>query len=187
MSTTRINELPAAASVNSGDFLAIDNTSGVSQKITAEQLLNVDPTLSVAGRPADAKATGDAISAEADARMAVGEEVSALNSAIETEATAREAADNELKSALAEDDVLFKLHAEEIDGTTQTVVYENGQIKRILHKYSNNDQLVRTDAYTFGDTQIVETRTLATGDTMTITTNLSTLQTTVQTILVPAV
>lgn len=93
----------------------------------------------------------------------------------------------DLKSALAEDDVLFKLHAEEIDGTTQTVVYENGQIKRILHKYSNNDQLVRTDAYTFGDTQIVETRTLATGDTMTITTNLSTLQTTVQTILVPAV
>lgn len=125
----------------------------------------------------------NAISAEASAREATD---TALNGSIIAEATAREAADDELKSALAEDDVLFKLHAEEIDGTTQTVVYENGQIKRILHKYSNNDQLVRTDAYTFGDTQIVETRTLATGDTMTITTNLSTLQTTVQTILVPA-
>lgn len=93
MSTTKINQLPAAASVNSGDYLAIDNTSGVSQKITAGQLVNVDPTLSVSGRPADAKATGDAIaaeqtareqavSAEAAAREAVGAEVSDLRSAL---------------------------------------------------------------------------------------------------------
>lgn len=93
MSTTRINELPAAASVNSGDFLAIDNTSGVSQKITAGQLVNVDPTLSAAGRPADAKATGDAISAETSAR----------EQAISEEAAAREAVGTEvenLRSAL---------------------------------------------------------------------------------------
>lgn len=68
MSTTKINELPAAAGVASNDYLAIDNTSGVSQKVTAAQLVNVDDTLSVAGRPADAKATGDAISAEATTR-----------------------------------------------------------------------------------------------------------------------
>lgn len=82
MSTTRINELPAAAGVASNDFLAIDNTSGVSQKITAAQLVNVDNTLSVAGRPADAKATGDAISEEAAARESVGTEVDELKSAI---------------------------------------------------------------------------------------------------------
>lgn len=93
MSTTRINQLPAAASVSGGDYLAIDNTSGVTQKITAGQLVNVDPTLSVSGRPADAKATGDAIaaeqtareqavSAEAVAREAVGAEVSDLRSTV---------------------------------------------------------------------------------------------------------
>lgn len=126
MSTTKINELPAAAGVASNDYLAIDNTSGVSQKITAAQLVNVDNTLSVAGRPADAKATGDAISAESAARQsadtslnnaivaetsareqAVSAEASAretadtaLNGAITAEATAREAADAELKSAI---------------------------------------------------------------------------------------
>lgn len=78
MSTTRINELPAAAGVASNDYLAIDNTSGVSQKATAAQIVNVDNTLSVAGRPADAKATGDAISEEAVAReQAVSEEAAA--------------------------------------------------------------------------------------------------------------
>lgn len=104
MSTTRINQLPAAANVSSGDYLAIDNTSGVSQKVTAGQLVNVDPTLSVAGRPADAKATGDAISAEASARaQAVSAEASARAQAISEEAAAREAVGDEvseLKSAL---------------------------------------------------------------------------------------
>ena len=36
------------------------------------------------------------------------------------------------------------------------------------------------DAFAFGDAEIVETRTLATGETLTITTNLDTLETTVE-------
>lgn len=109
MSTTRINELPAAAGVANNDYLAIDNTSGVSQKITAAQLVNVDNTLSVAGRPADAKATGDAISAESAARQsadtllnnAISAEATAREQAIAAEASAREAADTALNGSIS--------------------------------------------------------------------------------------
>lgn len=65
----------------------------------------------------------------------------------------------------------------EIPDTVQTCVFADGAISRIEHKRSGSN--VRVDAFTFGDNTITEVRTLSTGESLTIVTNLTTLETTV--------
>lgn len=64
---------------------------------------------------------------------------------------------------------------DEIPGTTQSYVYTGSTLTGVLHK--QNGTTIRTDSFTFTDNSIVETRTLSTGETITITTNLVTLDT----------
>lgn len=68
-----------------------------------------------------------------------------------------------------------RLLLNEIPGTTQFFVFTGDSITGVLHKSGNTT--IRTDSYLFGDSQIVETRTLNTGETMTITVDLSTFET----------
>ena len=63
----------------------------------------------------------------------------------------------------------------EIPGTTQEVVRSGDKIIGINHK--SGGVTIRSDSFEFGETTIVETRTLNTGETMTLTTNLITLET----------
>lgn len=73
------------------------------------------------------------------------------------------------------DNPLFR---EELPGTTQTITFgADGNVQSIVHKSGNT--AIRTDAFTFGANTITETRTLNTGESLTIATNLSTLETTV--------
>ena len=67
----------------------------------------------------------------------------------------------------------------EIPGTTQEYVYtqDGKRIAQVLHKKGNST--FRTDTYTYGNTTIVETRSITGIGTLTITTNLETLQTSV--------
>lgn len=79
-------------------------------------------------------------------------------------------------SKLDESDLL---QIENIPGTTQTIAFDvNGNIQSITHKNSSN-VAIRTDAFTFTDNSITEVRTLNTGASLTIVTNLNTLATTV--------
>ena len=72
----------------------------------------------------------------------------------------------------------FALHAEEIDGTTQTITFDSsGNVSQIVH--AANGAAVRTDVFTFGTNTITEVRTLNTGESLTIVTNTETLVTTV--------
>ena len=72
----------------------------------------------------------------------------------------------------------IRLLTETIPGTTQTISFDDsGVISAITH--TANNAAVRTDTFTFGDVTITEVRTLSTGETLTIVTNTSTLQTTV--------
>lgn len=72
----------------------------------------------------------------------------------------------------------FKLHAEEIDGTTQSIAFDaSGNVSQITH--TANGVAVRTDVFTFGANTITEVRTLSTGESLTIVTNTDTLVTTV--------
>ena len=70
---------------------------------------------------------------------------------------------------------LSDLLKSEIENTTQAIVFaDGGSVQSITHTRSNTT--VRTDAFTFTDTTITEVRTLSTGESLTIVTNLSTLQ-----------
>ena len=67
-----------------------------------------------------------------------------------------------------------------IKGTTQTVTFNsNGTVQTVTHKDSSGKTL-RTDSFTYGTDTITETRTLASGETLTITTNTKTLTTEVK-------
>lgn len=65
-----------------------------------------------------------------------------------------------------------------IPDTVQTIAYASDEsVQSVTH--TRNGTAVRTDVFTFGDDQITEVRTLATGESLTIVTVLSTLVTTI--------
>ena len=84
------------------------------------------------------------------------------------------AADADLEKAKT----LQLLHDAEIAGTTQKVTFDGDTVEKIEH-VDGEENVVRTDTFVITAAQIVETRTLATGETLTLTTNLSTLDTAV--------
>ena len=70
------------------------------------------------------------------------------------------------------------LQAENIPDTVQTITFDSeGNVQTITHTRDN--VAVRTDAFTFAESTITEVRTLSTGESLTIVTNITTLQTTV--------
>lgn len=69
----------------------------------------------------------------------------------------------------------------EIPGTVQTVTFDaNNNPSTIVHSASG--ATVRTDAFTWGTNTITEVRTLSSGKSITITTNLTTLEQTISAI-----
>ena len=65
----------------------------------------------------------------------------------------------------------------DIPDTVQNYTFSGGSVSQVTH-VRNND-VIRTDNFTYGTGIITETRTLYTGESMTIVTNLTTLETTV--------
>lgn len=101
---------------------------------------------------------------------AIAEEVAEREAEASAEAAAREAADEITR-------IKFLLEEENIPGTTQTPSFNSsGDITQIVHKQGSTT--IRTDVFTFGANSITEVRTLNTGESLTITTNLTTLATT---------
>lgn len=75
--------------------------------------------------------------------------------------------------------IRFLLEVECIPNTTQSITYGvDGNVASVTHKNSSN-VAIRTDVFTFTDASITEVRTLSSGESLTIVTNLSTLATTV--------
>lgn len=67
---------------------------------------------------------------------------------------------------------------DEIPDTVQTITFDqSGNVQSITH--SRNNAAVRTDVFTFAANSVTEVRTLSTGQSLTIVTNLSTLETTI--------
>lgn len=65
-----------------------------------------------------------------------------------------------------------------IPNTTQGVEYnDDGDISKVIH--TRDEVVIRTDVILWGNNEVTETRTLHTGDSITITTNLQTLETVV--------
>ena len=78
-----------------------------------------------------------------------------------------------------QDRIHWLLQSDEIIDTTQSIVFDQqGNISSITHTDLQNE-VVRTDSFTFGENTITEVRTLSTGESLTLATNLTTLVTTV--------
>lgn len=70
-----------------------------------------------------------------------------------------------------------KLLQSELPGTSQTVVFSNNKPASITH--TANNVAVRTDTFVWGTGTVTETRTLANGKHITITTDLTTMASTI--------
>lgn len=82
-----------------------------------------------------------------------------------------------LKSTLGKDEITSLLLADPIPDTVQAITFDaSGNVQTITH--SRDGVAVRTDAFVFADGSITETRTLATGESLTIVTSTDTLVTT---------
>ena len=140
---TSLGKADTAYQKPSGGIPSTDLASAVQTSIgkadTALQSSDIDSTLTVTGKAADAKKTGDEIS--------------------------------DVKNTLS-------LLDDEIPDTVQTITFDqNGNVQSITH--SRNNAAVRTDVFTFAANSVTEVRTLSTGQSLTIVTNLSTLETTI--------
>ena len=71
----------------------------------------------------------------------------------------------------------FILEMDEIPDTVQSYTFVDGTVSQIVHNRSG--VAIRTDVFTYGENTITEVRTLSTGESLTIVTNLTTLETTV--------
>ena len=81
------------------------------------------------------------------------------------------------RAGIEKSDAYLSLVADFIPGTTQTYVLLDGVVSQIIHKKSGI--AFRTDTYTYGTGTITENRSLSTGESLTITTNLETLMTSI--------
>lgn len=78
------------------------------------------------------------------------------------------------------DDRKNLLLSESIIGTKQIVEYANNNVSKVTHKRLADNVDIRTDTFIWSTTSVKETRTLNTGETLTLTTNLNTLETVVE-------
>ena len=84
---------------------------------------------------------------------------------------------NKIEQGIYDAHIIEMLLCGAIPDTKQTIVEEDGTIKRVLHKRENTT--IRTDTLTFATGSVTEVRTLKTGENVTIVTNLATLETTI--------
>lgn len=111
-------------------------------------------TYSFVQTDADLDTAGDA----ADAK-AVGDEIS------------------DLKQELNQEKKYQLLLDDSVPNTVQEYTFSGGAVSQVTHKRSGTT--IRTDAFTYETSSITEVRTLNTGESMTIATNLETLETSV--------
>ena len=195
----------AADAKKVGDELALKaNSTAVTTQIENAIAENIDNRLVTSGKAADAKKVGDELASKAntsslptkvseltndsnfqtktqvDAALAnkIDNTLSVTGKAADAGKTGEAIADlKEDLTELEKTDVKQKLLNDNIPDTTQSYTFAGGSVSKVEHKSGNT--VIRTDAFTYTDSVITETRTLNTGDKLVIATNLSTLETTV--------
>jgi len=120
---------------------------------------------------------------EAAADAAEAAQQGAEDAAESVESSAAQISENtqniaDLQNTTTENERIALLHMDEINDTVQSITFDSaGDVSTITHV--RNGTAIRTDAFTFGTGSITEVRTLSTGESLTIVTNTTTLQTTV--------
>lgn len=82
-----------------------------------------------------------------------------------------------LKAELNQEKKYQLLLDDSVPNTVQEYTFSGGAVSQVTHKRSGTT--IRTDAFTYETSSITEVRTLNTGESMTIATNLETLETSV--------
>lgn len=160
---------------NAAEEIAQDITDDFEQQITP--LVN---SASQSASNASASAT--------QAQNIVNSAVSTIQTAGATQVTAVQAKGDEVLESIPadytdlSDDVTalkadFILQIDEIPDTVQSYTFVDGTVSQITHNRSG--VAIRTDVFTYGTNTITEVRTLSTGESLAIVTNLTTLETTV--------
>lgn len=100
---------------------------------------------------------------------------------IQFQGTTYDIADEDSRSELTDIKSTMWLEADEIPDTVQSIAFDgSGNVQSITHKKRTDQNVtVRTDEFVFAGSTITETRTLNTGESLTIVTNTNNLQTTV--------
>lgn len=84
---------------------------------------------------------------------------------------------NKMEQGIYDAHIYGALFTDTVPGTVQTLTFSGGNVSKIEHKTGN--VAVRTDDFTYTDSAITEVRTMSTGESLTIVTDLDTLSTTV--------
>ena len=182
-----INETTDTALASSGDYVIVDSqTEGTRKFDLGAGLAAIDTALDT---KVD-KVTGKGLSTEdyttAEKTKLSGIEAQANKTVLDTElATTGKAADakatgdqiSQLKEDLTTESKYQMLLCDEVPDTVQVYTFSGGSVSRVAHNRSNT--AIRTDVFTYTDNTITEVRTLNTGESLTIVTNLTTLETTV--------
>lgn len=158
----------------SGDIKLLAMRSDVETAVAdvAEDLLaELDNTISTFTETTAPGAVADVADEGAAQITAIGNKGDEVLGSIPSDYSTLSGDVSDLKSANS-------LHDDEIDNTVQTITFtSDGSVQKIEHK--RNNVIIRTDTFTFAANMITEVRTLNTGETLTIATNLTTLETTV--------
>lgn len=158
----------------SGDIKLLAMRSDVETAVAdvAEDLLaELDNTISTFTETTAPGAVADVADEGAAQITAIGNKGDEVLGSIPSDYSTLSGDVSDLKSATS-------LHDDEIDNTVQTITFaSDGSVQKIEHK--RNNVIIRTDTFTFATNMITEVRTLNTGETLTIATNLTTLETTV--------
>lgn len=108
-------------------------------------------------------------------------QVESVNSAGTTQISAIQTKGEQVLESIPQDyskmSYLQELLHDEVADTVQEYTFVGGSVSQIKHKRGNID--IRTDVFTYGDGTITETRTLNSGQSVEIETNLETLETSV--------
>lgn len=134
----------------------------------------VDDSLLTPGAAADAKAAGDLIIISSNTPSAVNNPSNKLwfdeDDISEHTVPEYDEFTDLVKKSMLETDL--------IPDTSQSYIYDSdGKINTVTH--TQGAEIIRTDVFVFGDGVITEMRTLETGESLTITTNLETLATSI--------
>ena len=177
----------ATAAAGSASAAARSATSAGAAQTAAETAQGAAETAQ--GKAEDAQEAAEAAQSAAEtaqgaAETAQGKAEDAQEAAEDAQAAAEAVLESipQDYSELSQDVSDLKSHTllnyEEIPDTTQSITFDSaGNVSTITH--TRNNAAVRTDVFTFGANSITEVRTLNTGESLTIVTNTTTLETTV--------
>lgn len=162
------------------DYVMVDSaTAGTAKYLLPKITDAIDQEIS--DRTSADTALQTAITNETTARANAD---TTLQGNITAEATARAEADTaingeitQLKEDLSQESNYQMLLCDEVPDTVQSYTFSGGSVSQVAHNRSNT--AIRTDVFTYTDNTITEVRTLNTGESLTIVTNLTTLETTV--------